>query len=355
MKIVLISWGYLEYVLQLANALSNEEEVTLFLPDNFREFAEKNKLKNLNLEFFEKVRIRNPKNFFIHKKIVDKIKSINPDVIHIQDGDIWFSLMLPFLKKFPLIITLHDPKQHIGEEKLRETIRDKINQTFASGYIVHGEYLKELLSSHLKVSKDKIFIAKHGNFNILAKPRKKTLKQKRILFFGRIWPYKGLDILIKCEPILKKSLKDYKIVIAGKGEDFEKYQSLIQNPDNFEIHNRFIDNNELDYFFNESDIVVLPYVEATQSGVICLAYSFGKPVIATKVGSLPELIDDEKTGILVEPNNEVKLAESIVSLFNNRRKLNKMGNYALNKANIELDWNIIAKKTIDIYKNVHQN
>ena len=136
-----------------------------------------------------------------------------------------------------------------------------------------------------------------------------------VLFFGRIWAYKGLEYLIRAEPLITAEIPDAKIVIAGKGEDFSRYRAMMVHPERFVVHNEFIPDDRRAELFARASVVVLPYVEATQSGVIPVAYTFSKPVVATTVGSIPEMVDDGRTGLLVPPRSEESLAEAIVSLL----------------------------------------
>ena len=104
--------------------------------------------------------------------------------------------------------------------------------------------------------------------------------------------------------------------------------------------------------FQKASVVVLPYTDASQSGVIPLAYAFKKPVIATNVGSLPEVVDHGMTGYLVPPGNVKKLEEAIIDLLKDEDKLKRMGQNAFKKAKEELSWDKIAHKTVDVYREV---
>ena len=133
MKVVILSWGYIEYSLQLANALAKKCDITLIVPSKYNNYCSDHR-KNLKIITFTQYRLRNPNNLRSSLNIARKINGISPDVIHIQDGDPWFSLILTKLISFPIVVTLHDPKQHLGEEKLWETFRDKRMKKYARRY-----------------------------------------------------------------------------------------------------------------------------------------------------------------------------------------------------------------------------
>jgi glycosyltransferase involved in cell wall biosynthesis len=102
--------------------------------------------------------------------------------------------------------------------------------------------------------------------------------------------------------------------------------------------------------FDRSQLLVLPYNEATQSGPLHIAYALGKPVIATKVGALIEAVRHAETGLLVPPKNERALAEAIVALLKDDELRRKMSENAYRLAMKELSWDTIARNTIEVYK-----
>lgn len=149
--------------------------------------------------------------------------------------------------------------------------------------------------------------------------------KKVLLFFGLIRPYKGLQHLLNAMKYLTDRDQNYYLIIAGDfGESKESYMNLIQKNDiydNVEIHAGHLSASEVEPFFAACDLVVLPYESATQSAVIQVAYAFEKPVIATDVGGLPDVVLDGKTGYLVEPKNPEQLAEKIIIYFEEHKKI----------------------------------
>ena len=103
-----------------------------------------------------------------------------------------------------------------------------------------------------------------------------------------------------------------KSIIAGKGEDLHRYTSQINNQQNFEIINRRISEKEVDELFQKADCMILPYKDATQSGVIPIAFAYEVFVIASNVGAISELVEDKKTGLLFESRNAQELIDKIL-------------------------------------------
>jgi glycosyltransferase involved in cell wall biosynthesis len=156
----------------------------------------------------------------------------------------------------------------------------------------------------------------------------RVLAGPRLLFFGRIWPYKGLDHLLAAEPIVSERFPDLEIVIAGEGEDFARYRRLMVHPERYRVEYGHISVEHREQLFEEAYAVVLPYVEATQTGVVPLAYRHAKPVIATAVGGLPEVVADGLTGYLVPPRDPVALAAALERALGDRERWAAMGGNA---------------------------
>jgi glycosyltransferase involved in cell wall biosynthesis len=96
--------------------------------------------------------------------------------------------------------------------------------------------------------------------------RKIPGREYQILFFGRIWGYKGLEYLIQAAPLITARVTEAKIVIAGIGQDFDRYRRLMKNPQAFVVYNKYITKEKQSELFRESSLIVLPYIEASQSG-----------------------------------------------------------------------------------------
>lgn len=147
--------------------------------------------------------------------------------------------------------------------------------------------------------------------------------EKTLLVFGIIREYKGLDTLLRALGILKKRLKVNALIAGEFYTDERKYQEIIdelQIRDSVYLFNKFIPSSEVKYFFSAADLAVLPYKSATQSGIVQIANNFLKPVVATKVGGLSEIVIEDETGFLVDKNEPKELAEAIERFFREERE-----------------------------------
>jgi len=353
MHITLVSQFNVEYSIQLANALSRKERTTILLwqdiANEYTQFLQ----HPVEAEFIPKPRAKNLKNLNLALKTTRRIKEMDPDIVHIQNPYTWFCPGLPFLKGYPIVLTIHDPTPHIGREQAHFKWVTKYFLPFSDRVIVHGKRMKELMMKEYKVREHKVRIIPHGDFSFYGKLASEGIKEEdnSVLFFGRIWKYKGLEYLIKAEQTISNKIPNLKIVIAGKGK-FGKYRKLIRNQERYAIYNEFIPNEKVPELFQKASVVVLPYIEASQSGIIPIAYSFKKPVIVTDVGSLPEVVDDGKTGFVVPPKDHQRLADAIITILSDNERRITMGKNAYEKMQEELSWDRIADKTIEVYKEI---
>jgi glycosyltransferase involved in cell wall biosynthesis len=365
MRAALLSFGFTDYTIQLANALTKKRiTVLLVISDNqIKEHLDiiNNEVKTV---IYKQPRLFNSlKNIFLMFKLFRQIIFFNPNIVHIQGGHLYFSFVLPLLHiKYPLIVTSHDPKPHIGENYLRTRFINFCGRRYSDKIIVHGEKLKEQLIKEYNIPNEKVHAIPIGEHEVapFKKYERKDLKEvgNLVLFFGRIYKYKGLEYLIKAEPILTEEVPDAKIVIAGTGENFKKYENMMVNKDNFIVHNYRIPYKEGAELFQRCSVVVLPYIDASQSGVIPTAYGFKKPVVVTDVGSIPEIVDDGVTGFIVPSKDPIALADAIIKLLKDDGLRKQMGENAYKKLKTDLSWDKIAEETIDVYKeaiNEHKN
>lgn len=175
-------------------------------------------------------------------------------------------------------------------------------------------------------------------------------KMKTLLFFGLIREYKGLDILIEAFSTLDES---YQLLIAGEAYgSFDKYRKLIdasRNRSRIHVFDRFISDSEVADFFCASDLCVLPYRSATQSGISSIAYHFDLPMVTTAVGGLREMIGDSGTGIVTESITPEAVHEAIVRYFSDD-SIRRGCIDAIGREKERLSWKRFCTRLLDFYK-----
>lgn len=265
-------------------------------------------------------------------QVFRKIKKDEPDLLILQWTVPYWAFTLASISALVRAFTTtrvlficHNVVPHAGE---RMGLLDRGLAKLALGqgdyFIVHSEKdLKELQSLLPGADVRKAFHPTYSIFNANPLPEEKAkrrlgLKSKTILFFGFVRAYKGLEYLLQAMPEVLKQVDVHTLVVGEFWVSESRYRELIQEL-NLErqvtIVNRYVPNEEIGLYFSAADVVVLPYIEATQSGVVQIAYGFAKPVITTNVGGLAEVVRDGETGLIVPPRNSDALAKAITRYF----------------------------------------
>jgi glycosyltransferase involved in cell wall biosynthesis len=252
--------------------------------------------------------------------------------------------LVKLFSKTGILFLCHNVVEH--ESKWIDKLLTRIVLRNGDFYIVHStEDQQSLLSMFPEAKVIKNFHPTYNVFNLgdfdSNRIRKKYgIEGNIILFFGFVREYKGLKYLIKALPeVLSKT--DVTLLIVGEfWKNKNEYLDLINNlgiEDKIIVIDEYIPNEEVGLYFSAADLIVQPYVSATGSGIIQIAFGFNKPVIATKVGCLPEIIEDGKTGYLVPPKSSHDLAEAIIKFFRNDNR--EVFNNNINREKDKFSWN----------------
>lgn len=213
--------------------------------------------------------------------------------------------------KKQIIITIHDPTPHPTNEK---SIKRRFynlwkNRVFrkavklADIIIALSDESKEKIMRYYPVTHEKIYVLPLGAHIPEAKPTMPDklkacsgIENGYFLFFGRIDKYKGIEDALKAYRNLKN--KDKPFIIAGSGEFTENERKLIDNTENVIVLNEFVSDGCMMWLFEHSSALILPYIEASQSGIIPIAYRLGKPIIVSGVEGLTQFTEKDKTGFI---------------------------------------------------------
>ena len=272
----------------------------------------------------------NPFNWL---KVSRLIISSNPDLVIFKHWMPFFAPCYGFIakklkkKKIKLLAVCHNIIPH--EKRTGDIILSKYFLRKMDYFVLLSDQVKRDLETIIKQSKNKVLplpIFSIFGETVSKESARKKLKLtdgKIILFFGFIRDYKGLDTLIESLAIVKKKM-DVTLIVAGEFySDEQKYISLIEKLNlqtSVIIKKDFIPTMDVKYYFSAADVVVLPYKSATQSGIVQVAVNFEKPVIATNVGGLSEVIENGKSGFIVEKENPDKFANAIIRFYDENRE-----------------------------------
>jgi glycosyltransferase involved in cell wall biosynthesis len=358
-RVALLHFCFEDYTIQLANALADLIEVTLIHPEKVSTACRENLDPRIVIRSFQKPRIRDPRNFGSMVEMMRIVREVQPDVLHVQEtNDFWYDLTLLFNKLPPLVTTVHDVYRHPGDRDTTpgaEYTR-KIAFHRSQRIIVHTHVLKQVLTQTFRLPPSRISVLPHGELGSLYQRYGREIslphEPHTLLFFGRIWPYKGLKYLLEAMSLIKERIPDVKLIIAGRGEVLEHYFPDGYDAKRCEILNSFIPAADVVGLFQRSALTVLPYIESSQSGVAALSYGMGKPVVASRVGGLSEMIRHGEDGFLVPPQDAGALAETIVHVLSDLDLQNRLQTAAIARCQSDLKWSTIAAQTVELYQRV---
>lgn len=300
----------------------------------------------------------NSMNVMQYYKVCKIINAFNPEFIISAMVHPWHNIIFSFLKKsIKRIKIIHDVIPHTGEDSLAYKLLNYADIHIADYWITLTNVSKEALLKK-GIESNRIGIIPHANFSCygsnVKNERDNDKIYNKIAFFGRINKYKGVDVLLKAFASVKLRLPELKLLIAGNG-DCSAYEAYFEEyADDLDLHIRWIEDDEVAPLLMDVDLLVIPYIEATQSGVIPLAYALGKPVIATCVGGIPEQVPSD-CGVIISPNNTKALEDAIMDFYSNPVKIKEMGNNALKYATEELSWSKSAQLLMEFYQNIINN
>ncbi len=296
------------------------------------------------------------------RRLTRELERRRPDIIHLQ----WLTIppidafYLARLKAIaPLVFTLHNTTIFHGSPASRLQgigLRSALQQF--SAVVVHTEYTKRRAIEMGWIPAAKLHVIPHGVFEhyhwLSSDQPSNSTGEQEVLFFGTIKPYKGLDLLIRAFADLPQNVQaTTRLVIAGLPKmDMAPVRQMARdlNIDHRIIwHTRFIAPEEVPVLCRSASIMVLPYREIDQSGVLMTAIAFDRPLVATRIGGVPETVQDGIHGYLVEPGNVRELTNSMHRLLTNPERRRSMQRELHDLRWGRLSWNTIAAQTMELY------
>jgi len=270
-----------------------------------------------------------------------------------------------------LLFTAHNVNagRRDSNDSLLNRLSLKIQYRLADQIFVHTAKMKDELVKDFGVLERAITVIPFGINNIIPQTDLTPAQAKQqlgirhgertILFFGNIGPYKGLECLIAAFQQIVAKNPSYRLIVAGKPRGgCEQYLAEIQQAINRDARGEqviqkieYIADEETELYFKAADVLVLPYREVSQSGVLFLGYSFGLPIVATDVGSLRDDIIDGRTGFLCRPCDPVDLANTIERYFESDlfKTLDNRRQEIRNYANARHSWDVVGETTRNVY------
>lgn len=274
-----------------------------------------------------------------------------------------------------IVFTAHNVNAGARDEKdsflNRATL--KIQYRLCSHIFTHTQKMKRELCQNFGVADRAVTVFRYPLNNALPVTELTPAEAKRrlglrsdenaILFFGRIRPYKGIELLLEAfKSLTAVEPGNYRLIIAGEPKKgSEEYLRQIQqfvarelNSEQVILTIQFIPDEEMELYFKAADVLVLPYKEIFQSGVLFMAYSFGLPVIATDVGSFREDVIEGQTGFLCRPDDPIDMATTIQTYFASDlfKNLKVRRQELIDYVNRNHSWSAAAEVTREVYTQI---
>ncbi len=332
MKILLVSFSVNgaigDYFANVAKYLAVDNE--LFVLTN--EGVSREKIEaaidicNVRFDRHKPLDFVNPYSYF---RIYRFVKSIQYDVCFIASFHPINFLIYSIIDNRKIIPFVHDHILHSGSKGLDYHVNKRLLTCYyqkSARIIVSCNRIKnDIIQKSLMSDADKISVVYLGLLENHLFPIRKVEEDIDVLFFGRIEHYKGLDILVN----VARKMPHVNFCIVGKRNPV--YEVGITYSNNIKRVDVYVPDEELSSYIQRSKIVVLPYRDATGTQTIQTISYYRKPIIATNVGCFPEYLDNEKTGIIIERENELQLENAIEILLSNGDLRKKYGENAYEK------------------------
>src|SRR5580700_123006 len=313
-----------------------------------------------------------------YARLVRYAAGSNPRILHILWNNkielLDRTLLMAYYKLCgkKIAFTAHNVNQarRDAKDSLLNRITLRIQYRLCDHIFVHTKKMKDELCQDFGVPEKAVTVIRHPvndafpDTDLTPSQAKRQLglqeNEKAVLFFGRIRPYKGIEHLLAAFHFLVANHSDYRLIIAGEPKKgSEEYRRQIEQSVKTEFTSgqiimkiQFIPDEEMEVYLKAADVLVLPYKEIFQSGVLFLAYSFGLPVVATDVGSFREEIVEGRTGFLCQPGDPADLANTIERYFASHlyRCLDQRRQEIRDYANERYSWDKVGELTWNAYQ-----
>lgn len=252
--------------------------------------------------------------------------------------------------------------------RLADRMKVIVFQSFDIIFLHGASNLNKFHALYPMIPRERLREIVHGNEQIFPQPpdmearlaamQKKyglTDEHRLVLFFGTLTPSKGLPDLIKAFEGIHAQNPSARLLIAGMPTKYMDMNALFRQVEELRLRDavlfdsRYLAMEEIAPLMHRANVVVLPYLNSSQSGAVQVAYSFGKPVVATNVGAFPDVVDEGLSGFLVPPGSPKELCKAITTIINDKARATEMGHYAKTLSETRFAWPPIAHNILDVY------
>jgi len=359
-RVLLISPHFAEYTFELATALAARIDLRVGL-DRANLANELSGAKRVALASMGDRLFQFKSSSFIGRclaiiSVLWHVVMFRPDLVHIQESGnkfvIWVGIAL---RRFlPIVLTVHDPLPHVGRDSaaLRHWSQRLALRRVSALCFVHGTFCQAQMALPEAGGIAATWRIRHGPILQPTSGQIRVADPRRLLFFGRMEAYKGLDTLAAACEILDTHDRDYKLVLAGNGPELDRLATRFARCRHVEIMSGWLTPEDAIEQFQQAAFAVLPYVEATQSGVLAAIFANARGAIVSNVGGMPEIVEESGAGVIIPPNSPAALADAIEGLLLSEAKARDLGAKAIAYSQGSQSWAVTGDTTIAGYVQV---
>lgn len=359
LRVLVWHWGRRgggpRYTLELARLLAAKADMSVHLSlsrqsEMFADFDDIPVAGRFDIDTYENITqfgSRTLKLPLLRRHFARYIREKKIDIVFCTMDHLWNAFMTGVIHDSGAVylLTVHDATRHPGEDQgwRRWLLRRDIDASDACLVLTHS--VADSLQANYGYPTDRIFFSTLGHFgdgrydhNVRSLPADRP---PRLLFFGRILHYKGLDLILDALPILRKEFPKLGLEIWGTG-DISPYKAALDAVADVRVENRWIEEEEIPRIFAATDLAVLPYREASQSAVVATAFAVGMPCVATPIPGLCEQVADGVTGVISAGISPAQYAEAVAKVLRDPIFYARLSQGCLHVTATTLSWESIG-------------
>ena len=357
LRVLLWHWGRRgggpRYTLELAKALAERDdlEIHLSLSRDSEFFAETDAigLPGIHIDTYRSLPqfvLRTARIPWIRRRFGRYLADHRIGIVFCTMDHLWDALVASEIRRQGALylLAVHDATRHPGEDQSVRRWLLRRDIALADGALTLTRSVGQALVANYSFSEKRIWHSALGSFNYGEREACRRLpadRPPRLLFFGRILSYKGLDILLAAMPALQARFPGLTLEVWGTG-DIRPYREALASLTGVRIENRWVAEEEIPGIFASTDLAVLSYREASQSAVVATAFADGMPCVATPLPGLMEQVTHDENGIVAAGTGPSDVAEAVSCALGDSDRYERLSAGALRAARTQLDWSPIA-------------
>jgi glycosyltransferase involved in cell wall biosynthesis len=370
LKVMIWHWGRRgggpRYTLELARVLADRQDMDIFLSlsrqsEMYLDFNNIPVVGRYDVDTYESIGqffVRSLQLPLLRNRFRRYLCQNSIDVVFCTMDHLWNIAMTATIHDAGslYLLAVHDATRHPGEDQRWRRWLLSRDIAASDGALVLTKAVRTSLVNIYHYPPERTYLSTLGHFGdgapklVREMPRDRPF---RLLFFGRILSYKGIDLLLEALALLRRYFPNLSLEIWGGG-DISPYRSQIEVLGNIRVENRWIDESEIAGIFARTDLAVLPYREASQSAVVAIAFAVGMPCVATPILGLCEQITDGMTGVIAEGMRAEDFAKAISRVVRAPDLYRHLSNGCLEATRTSLSWDVIGNSVADAFWGVHR-